>query len=135
MWFLRYGLTVPGKKSDPVPAGSLKPRLSCFDEESDDSEPESKKIGNAILVRKFTYQKIFTFLIMETNLQRASEKSTQKRATQRQLKRALDEDPTVFQYDEVYDDMEQKKAEVVAKKKDVSKKVNKITKRSYSYLN
>lgn len=72
---------------------------------------------------------------METNLQRASEKSTQKRATQRQLKRALDEDPTVFQYDEVYDDMEQKKAEVVAKKKDVSKKVNKITKRSYSYLN
>jgi Coiled-coil domain-containing protein 55 (DUF2040) len=40
------------------------------------------------------------------------------------LKRALDEDPTVFQYDEVYDDMEQKKAETVAKKKDVSKKVS-----------
>jgi coiled-coil domain-containing protein 55 len=39
------------------------------------------------------------------------------------LKRALDEDPTVFQYDEVYDDMEQKKAETVAKKKDISKKV------------
>lgn len=56
-------------------------------------------------------------------LQRASEKGTLKKATQRQLKRALDQDPTVFQYDEVYDDMEQKKAETVAKKKDVSKKV------------
>jgi hypothetical protein len=33
-----------------VPAGALKSRLSCFDEESDDSEPESKKIGAAILV-------------------------------------------------------------------------------------
>ncbi|XP_059480585.1 nuclear speckle splicing regulatory protein 1 [Neocloeon triangulifer] len=99
----KYGLTVPKKKSEPAePSGTLKPRLSCFDEESDDSEPESKKVGQAIL--------------------KASEKSTQKRATQQQLKRALEEDPTVFQYDEVYENMEQEKAETVAKKKDVSKK-------------
>jgi hypothetical protein len=50
VFIFRYGLTVPGKKSDPAPAGTLKPRLSCFDEESDDSETEIKKIGAAILV-------------------------------------------------------------------------------------
>ncbi|XP_065346895.1 nuclear speckle splicing regulatory protein 1 [Cloeon dipterum] len=99
----KYGLTVPKKKSEPEETGgALKPRLSCFEEDSDESEPESKKVGQAIL--------------------RASEKSTQKRATQQQLKRALDEDPTVFQYDEVYDDMEQQKADTASKKKDVAKK-------------
>jgi coiled-coil domain-containing protein 55 len=55
--------------------------------------------------------------------QRESERSVQKKQTQQQMKRALEEDPTVYQYDEMYENMEQQKADVVAKKKDVTKKV------------
>lgn len=39
------------------------------------------------------------------------------------MKQALAEDPTVFQYDEIYDDLEIKKVEANATKKGTEKKV------------
>ncbi|KAG8222105.1 hypothetical protein J437_LFUL000869 [Ladona fulva] len=48
--------------------------------------------------------------------------SVQKRQTQLDIKKALEQDPTVYQYDEVYDAMEEKKLEQKSKKKDPEKK-------------
>lgn len=39
------------------------------------------------------------------------------------MQKAVEEDPTVFQYDEIYDDLEQKKVEATSAKKGVEKKV------------
>lgn len=41
---------------------------------------------------------------------------------------ALEEDPTVFQYDELYDDMEQKKRESKLARKDIDRKPKYISK-------
>jgi hypothetical protein len=51
MFFRAYGLTVPKKGGGitAAPAGSLKPRLACFDEDSD-SDTEKTKVERLILV-------------------------------------------------------------------------------------
>jgi coiled-coil domain-containing protein 55 len=42
------------------------------------------------------------------------------------MQRALEQDPTVYQYDEIYDKIEEKKTETRAMKKDHEKKVQDI---------
>jgi hypothetical protein len=59
-------------------------------------------------------------------LQRESEKSVQKKQTKLEVQRALEQDPTVYQYDEIYDKIEEKKTEIKATKKDQEKKVQDI---------
>jgi coiled-coil domain-containing protein 55 len=52
-----------------------------------------------------------------------SKKDTKlKKQTKNEMAAALEEDPTVFQYDEVYDDLEQKKVVEKESKKDVERK-------------
>lgn len=59
---------------------------------------------------------------VKKSLKRVAQKSALKRSTKIQLKKAIEEDPTVFQYDEIYDDLEQKKVEAKEEKKGVEKK-------------
>lgn len=56
-------------------------------------------------------------------LQQESEKGIQKKQTKFEMQRALEQDPSVYQYDEIYDKMEQKKIETKAIQKDQGKKV------------
>jgi len=52
----------------------------------------------------------------------AAKSSGLKKQTKIVMAQAMEEDPTVFQYDEVYDNMEAKKEEVAEKKKEVDRK-------------
>ena len=56
-------------------------------------------------------------------LQQKSEKGIQKKQTKFEMQRALEQDPSVYQYDEIYDKMEQKKIETKAIQKEQEKKV------------
>jgi len=56
-------------------------------------------------------------------LQQESGKGIQKKQTKFEMQRALEQDPSVYQYDEIYDKMEQKKVETKAIQKDQEKKV------------
>lgn len=60
-------------------------------------------------------------------LQQESGKGVQKKQTKFEMQRALEQDPSVYQYDEIYDKMEQKKIETKAIKKDQEKKVQVYT--------
>lgn len=56
-------------------------------------------------------------------LQTNNRTKAQQRSAKLVIDKALKEDATVFQYDEVYDDMEKKKETLVEKEKKVDKKV------------
>nr|CAD7429921.1 unnamed protein product [Timema monikensis] len=86
----QYGLILPKKES-------LKPRLSVFGEESDEGEDGTDWVQKA--------------------LKREAERSVQKKQTQLDIKRALEQDETVFQYDEVFGEMTKKKEEAQKVKK------------------
>jgi len=60
-------------------------------------------------------------------MQKEAEKNSIKKSTKMMLKKAEEEDPTLFQYDELYDEMEQKKSEVKAAQKE-KKEVRKYRK-------
>lgn len=60
-------------------------------------------------------------------LQQESEKGIQKKQTKFEMQRALEQDPSVYQYDEIYDKMEQKKIETKAIQKNQGKKVQMYT--------
>jgi coiled-coil domain-containing protein 55 len=83
----QYGL-LP-KKSQP-----LSQKHAAF---GDDSESDTSDKGGGDWVKKA--------------LKREAERSVQKRQTRVDIQRALEQDSTVFQYDEVYDQIEQKKQE------------------------
>lgn len=91
----QYGLLVPKKN-----AQCLQPRPSIFGDDSDSDTGEGANSAS----------KAFANV------------NVQKRQTQLDMKRALEQDPTVYQYDEVYDAMEEKKMEQRMKKKDPEKK-------------
>nr|CAD7577951.1 unnamed protein product [Timema californicum] len=91
----QYGLILPKKES-------LKPRLSVFGEESDEGEDGTDWVQKA--------------------LKREAERSVQKKQTQLDIKRALEQDETVFQYDEVFGEMTKKKEEAQKVKKAESQK-------------
>ncbi|KAK3913709.1 Nuclear speckle splicing regulatory protein 1 [Frankliniella fusca] len=97
----QYGLILP-TKGNVIQAPTKK---NVF---GDDSDSESDEGGGGDWVKK--------------SLKLEAQKSVLKRTTKNQMKKALAEDPTVFQYDEIYDDLEQKKEEATAAKKGVEKK-------------
>lgn len=92
----QYGLILPQKANQ----GLVRPRPSVFNESSD-SEEEGQGATDW----------------MKKALKRESEKNFQRRQHQVDIQKALAEDPTVYQYDEVYDKIEEKKAEVTTAKK------------------
>ncbi|XP_018896876.2 uncharacterized protein [Bemisia tabaci] len=96
----QYGLIKPKQASQPLK------RPSVFDEDSDSNDAPDMSQTDWI---KKSYQK-------------EAQKNHQKRAVKTQLDKAMEEDPSVFQYDEVYDDMQSKKVETIKAKKDVEKK-------------
>lgn len=83
----QYGLIVPKKAGQ----SGLQPRLSVFDDNSDSGDEGGDWVKRA--------------------LKRDSQKSLQKKQTKLEMERALAVDPTVYQYDEIYDKIEEKKAE------------------------
>jgi len=95
----QYGLLVPKK----INQGPLQPRLAVFGDVSDsDNEDGADWVKKA--------------------LRKESEKGIQKKQTKFAMQRALEQDPSVYQYDEIYDKMEQKKIETKAIQKDREKK-------------
>uniref|UniRef100_A0A1B6CM73 Nuclear speckle splicing regulatory protein 1 N-terminal domain-containing protein n=1 Tax=Clastoptera arizonana TaxID=38151 RepID=A0A1B6CM73_9HEMI len=82
----QYGLLLPKKdKSDTIQ------RPAIFDEDSD-SGGSAK--GESDWMKK--------------SYQREAKKSVEKRQTKIQMQQALSQDPTIYQYDEVYDDIKEK---------------------------
>ncbi|CAG9770174.1 unnamed protein product [Ceutorhynchus assimilis] len=94
----QYGLIKPNKKATGPIPIS---RPSIFDEDSDSDSPKSFKPTGSTKVKK---QDIIN------------------------QQKALEEDPTVYQYDEVYDAMETKKKESKLARKDIDKKPKYISK-------
>ncbi|KAH8421491.1 hypothetical protein KR009_009690, partial [Drosophila setifemur] len=94
----RYGLIIPGqqKKTPARPVQPTKP--SIFDESSDsasDEDPNAPQLkakppGNGVS---------------------SGPSLMERRVARRQQEKALAEDPTIFQYDELYDEMDQGRAE------------------------
>ncbi|XP_066255687.1 nuclear speckle splicing regulatory protein 1 [Euwallacea similis] len=89
----QYGLILPNKKG-----GTTVIRPSIFNEDSESDTPTVSK---------------------PTGFNRSNESKKQDIINQQ---RALEEDPTVFQYDEVYDEIEKKKVESKLARKDIDKK-------------
>ncbi|XP_071790566.1 uncharacterized protein [Asterias amurensis] len=88
-----YGLiTHQSKKKTPV----LLPKLSAFGDSSDEESAHSA---------------------VNQSLQYEAKKQRVKKQTQLEIQRALEEDPTVYEYDSIYDSMEEKKQQKVLAKK------------------
>lgn len=70
------------------------------------------------------YVKIANFCFFNLSyFQTNNRTKAQQRTAKLVIDKALEEDATIFQYDEVYDDMEKKKENIDEKKKKVDKKV------------
>ncbi|KAB0791445.1 hypothetical protein PPYR_03245 [Photinus pyralis] len=95
----QYGLIVPNKSKPLHPIGPVRP--SIFGNDSDSDSGAAKPTG------------------LKTALKR------QDRLLQ---EKAIEEDPTVFQYDELYDDMDAKRKESKLSRKDLDKKPKYINK-------
>lgn len=95
----QYGLIVPNKSKPLHPIGPVRP--SIFGDDSDSDSGSAKPTG------------------LKTALKR------QDRLLQ---EKAVEEDPTVFQYDELYDDMDSKRKESKLSRKDLDKKPKYINK-------
>uniref|UniRef100_A0A0A9XZF5 Nuclear speckle splicing regulatory protein 1 n=1 Tax=Lygus hesperus TaxID=30085 RepID=A0A0A9XZF5_LYGHE len=89
----QYGLQIPKKSNQPL----LK--TSVFGEDSD-----SEKSGGEDWLKKASKPDFSS--------------SITKRQTKLEIEKALNEDATVFQYDEIYDEMDQKKQSAAKKDKD-----------------
>lgn len=83
----KYGLLKPGELKKPLPNFS---RPSIFGDDSSEDEEKPQKIG------------------LTSEMQKKQAKLLQEKA--------LEEDPTVYQYDELYDELSAKKEEEKAKK-------------------
>nr|CAG4642022.1 EOG090X0D2W [Eurycercus lamellatus] len=100
----KYGLIIPSKNKGARSAflsGSSEPKPKVFsaaDSSSDENLEEEDDTKQALDWRTRTAAK-------------ATEKSMQRNQARQAAMKALEEDPTVFQYDEVYDEMQQKKEE------------------------
>jgi len=104
----RYGLIMPSKANNMPKVNALQNskmgKPSIFGHDSSDSEEE----GEGDWVKK--------------SLKVKANNSGLKKQAKLQMAKALEEDPTVFQYDEVYDDIERKKEVEKESKKDVDRK-------------
>ncbi|EEC10746.1 coiled-coil domain-containing protein, putative [Ixodes scapularis] len=81
----KYGLILPKKLDKPTIAKS-----SIFDDDSDDEHDRAA---------------------IEKSIKKESMRNLKKMQTQLQLQKAMEEDPTVFEYDEVYDDLKRDQEE------------------------
>lgn len=92
--FFRYGLILP-KKSKDHPILPVSKSHSIFNEDSDsDSPTSSKPTGTQTIKKQHKLNQI----------------------------KAIEDDPTVYQYDEIYDEMEKQRLEFKLAKKDKDKK-------------
>lgn len=97
MCFYRYGLIVPQKSQLAAPKA-----INVFgDDEGSDEEQGTNWVNKT--------------------LQAEGQKQMKKKQTQLNMKKALEENPTIYQYDEVYEEMERVKEE----EKKLTKKVDK----------
>ena len=112
----KYGLIMNNKKQaemrgetgtrvNPLQGSNMK-KASIFGADSSDSDNEGA--GGSDWVAK--------------SLKVKANNSGLKKQSKIQMSKALEEDPTVFQYDEVYDDIEKKKVEEKESKKEVDRK-------------
>ncbi|XP_016968216.1 nuclear speckle splicing regulatory protein 1 [Drosophila biarmipes] len=90
----QYGLIIPGQQKKAPPKPAVKPAI--FDESS---ASESDDDRNAPQLKPKTSGVASGPSLME------------RRVARRQQEKALAEDPTIFQYDELYDDMDSKREE------------------------
>lgn len=99
----QYGLILPSKnKTAALGTRKLNPLIDSDDElEKDEDEPMNW---------------------VEASLKKSAGNAGQQSLQRRLLKEALEEDATVFQYDEVYDDMQESKQKEEAAKKDAVEK-------------
>ena len=86
---LKYGLNLPTKKQSEKPS-----KRQIFTEDDDDDDNTTSKQT----FKKFSSTK-------NVNQTLISRDSSLSKSVQEQYRAALAEDPTVFSYDEVYDDM------------------------------
>jgi len=106
----KYGLIIPKKKEEQQTRvnplkGSNMNKPSIFGADSSDSDNEE---GGSDWVAK--------------SMKVKANNAGLKKQAKLQMSKALEEDPTVFQYDEVYDDIEQKKVVEKESKKEVDRK-------------
>nr|CAG4645797.1 EOG090X0D2W [Lynceus sp. MCZ IZ 141354] len=94
----RYGLIVP-KKGGQIGQNLLasNKKRSVFQDSGDELETSEEESGPSDWVA--------------TQVKSKTERSIQSNQARQAASRALEEDPTVFQYDEVYDNMERQKEE------------------------
>lgn len=85
--FSRYGLLLPKKGQNKVQIKSV------FGDDSDDENAHDA---------------------INTSLQKMAQQSKIKRQTQLEIDKALEADPTVYEYDSIYDTMQEKKAQQVS---------------------
>lgn len=95
----QYGLIVPNKSKPLHPIGPIRP--SIFGNDSDSDSGSAKPTG------------------LKTALKRQDKLLQEK---------AIEEDPSVYQYDELYDDMDAKRKESKLSRKDLDKKPKYINK-------
>ncbi|XP_075233324.1 nuclear speckle splicing regulatory protein 1-like [Lycorma delicatula] len=99
----QYGLVMPKKKFNITEVK----RPSVFN--NSDSDEDAKDMGTSDWIKK-SFQK------------QAAQSSGVRRQTEIDMKKAIEQDPTVFKYDEVYDELERKKLDEEKKKNDEKKK-------------
>ena len=100
----RYGLIIPGKrncKSAFLSSTVRETELKIFTENSSDENLEKKEEEEADTGLDWKSRTVA----------KSTEKSVQRNLARQAALKALEEDPTIFQYDELYDEMQQKKEE------------------------
>ncbi|PFX20945.1 nuclear speckle splicing regulatory protein 1-like [Stylophora pistillata] len=96
----RYGLIIPAKKNTKKP---MIKKPAVFGDDSSDDEERAHREVNLSLIQE-------------------SQKKKQMKQTQIEIQKALKEDPTVYEYDAVYDKMEEKKKAASVKVPEKDKK-------------
>eukprot|EP00794_Sanderia_malayensis_P013875 gene13875-15323_t len=99
----KYGLIIPKSSSSSI-KGNLGKSASIFQSEDSDNDEKKKKAA----------------INKELNI--LAEKKKQTRQTKGEIEKAIKEDPNVYQYDEIYDQMEEQKIQVGAQKMEQNKK-------------
>ena len=109
----KYGLIMPKKKdqqqtrANPLKGSNMVQKGSIFGADSSDSDDNTEDASGDWVAKSMKVKANNTGL---------------KKQSKIQMSKALEEDPTVFQYDEVYDDIERKKVEEKETKKEVDRK-------------
>lgn len=112
--FFRYGLIIPGKTSGTQikPISKPKPAVKgCFFDDDDDDEDEQPFASGSK-----TSQEKKSIAQVNTSANQI------KKQTQLEIEKALNEDPNVFEYDNIYDKLEEQKAKLNPKKNQTESK-------------